>query len=177
MADSWGVAVTKKSSRVRSGTANEAIRQSVPFRSLGQEAAINLMLTHEAVRWQIGDMLASRVEGLTLPQYNALRILRGAGHEGLPTLEIADRMVERTPGITRMLDRLEAKGLVERTRSSDDRRQVLCRLTKAGSSLVRSLDRPVDKNDEELFASLNQRELRELIRLLDKVRNGIAAAG
>lgn len=135
---------------------------------------INLVLTNEAVRWRVGNVLADRVEGLTLPQYNALRILRGAGREGLPTLEIAERMMERTPGVTRMLDRLEAKGLVERERSTADRRQVLCKLTKEGTKTVRVLDRPIDANNERMFAALEPHEQRELIRLLDRVRNGIA---
>ena len=82
--------------------------------------------------------------------------------------------MERTPGVTRMLDRLEAKGLVERERSTRDRRQVLCRLSAAGQKTVRSLDRPIDANDERMFAALEPHELRELIGLLERVRNGIA---
>jgi len=150
-----------------------AIKQSRPFSSPGQEAAIALLLTAEAVRWPMQDYLTSHHD-LTLQQYNVLRILRGAGRPGLPTLEIGDRMVERTPGVTRLLDRLEAKGLVQRERSAHDRRQVICRITPTGTQLLRKLDRPITNLDERLTAPLSNTELRELIRLLDKLRNGIA---
>lgn len=151
------------------GSIQAAIKQTRPFRSRGQEALIGLLLTAEAVRWPIQDLLASR-EDLTMQQYNVLRILRGAGAAGLPTLEIATRMVERTPGVTRLIDRLERKRLVERERAAPDRRQVICRITAAGAELLRGLDRPVDALDERMMASLDQAELAELIRLLDKVR-------
>jgi len=155
------------------GSAQAAIKQTRPFRSAGQEALVSLMLPDEAVRWPVAELLAARGAGLTLPQYNVLRILRGAGREGLPTLEIAERTIERTPGMTRMIDRLERKGLVERARSDADRRQVLCRLTDAGRRLVASLDRPVDALDEQLFAALTRAEVKELVRLLDKLRNSL----
>lgn len=161
---------------IRKGTAQAAIKQTAPFRSACQEALINLLLTSDALRWQIGTLLASKVEGLTMPQYNALRILRGAGKSGLPTLEIGERMMERTPGVTRMLDRLEAKGYVERERSTEDRRQVICRLSAEGARVLKKLDRPIDANDEKLFGGLEKREVRELTRLLEKMRNGIAPA-
>ncbi|MCR9244687.1 MAG: MarR family transcriptional regulator [bacterium] len=162
-----------KNDALRRGSAKDAIQQAAPFRSSGQEALVNLLLTTDALRWRTSEMLGQRVEGLTMPQYNVLRILRGAGASGLPTLEIAERMMERTPGITRMLDRLEAKGWVERARSEADRRQVFCRLTRDGAKVVRSLDRPVDALDESMFAALSARERRDLIRLLDKLRNGL----
>ena len=152
------------------GSIQAAIKQPRPFRNLSQEAVIGLMLTAEAVRWPFQDLLASHEE-LTLQQYNVLRILRGAGRDGLPTLEIGVRMVERTPGVTRLLDRLEAKGLVARERSASDRRQVLCRITEAGTTLLRGLDRPVDALEDAALAGLSQTELKALIRLLNRVRN------
>ena len=136
-----------------------------PFPSLAQEAWIALLLTTERVRWPLQTLLQERGD-VTQQQYNVLRILRGAGAEGLPTLEIATRMVERTPGITRMIDRLEAKGLVERVRSVEDRRQVRCVLTADGRALVRRLDRPVSERNDELLSALSQSEIRELIRYL-----------
>ena len=150
----------------------EAIRQTRPFRSLNQEALIALLLTTEAVKWPIQDMLADR-HGLTLQQYNVLRILRGAGRTGLPTLEIAERMVERTPGVTRMIDRLEKKGLVSRERSVADRRQVFCRLTEEGRKVLRSLDAPTNALDDQVMAALRPAELKTLIRLLNRVRNSL----
>ena len=90
-------------------------------------------------------VIASVVEphGITQQQYNVLRILRGAGEKGLPTLEIADRMIEETPGITRLIDRLELKRLVTRERSATDRRQVFCRITPDGLTLLARLDEPI----------------------------------
>src|SRR5918911_5307974 len=89
---------------------------------------------------------------ITAQQYNVLRILRGAGPEGLPTLTIAERMIERTPGITRMIDRLESKGLVEREVRPHDRRCVFCRITRKGLSLLKALDAPVDEANHNAFA-------------------------
>jgi DNA-binding MarR family transcriptional regulator len=130
---------------------------------------VGLLLTAEAVRWPVQDLLSTH-EDLTLQQYNLLRILRGAGSKGLPTLEVGARMIERTPGITRLLDRLEQKGLVVRTRSPEDRRQVICRITELGSGLLKKLDRPVDALDDATMGGLDEREIGELIQLLDKVR-------
>ena len=88
------------------------IKQKKPFRSRQQEAGLALLRTADVVRRRIARVIEPH--GVTLQQYNVLRILGGAGKEGMPTLEIAGRMIERTPGITRLLDRLEAKRLVRR---------------------------------------------------------------
>lgn len=154
-------------------TVREAIQQTKPFASPRQEAFVGLLLTTERLRWPFHDLLGQRGD-LTLQQYNVLRILRGAGRDGLPTLEIAERMIERTPGITRMLDRLEAKGLVERERSREDRRQVVCRISPAGTKLLRSLDAPVAELDEKVLSRLTDAEVRELTRLLDLARASLA---
>lgn len=153
-------------------TVLEAIQQTKPFKSPRQEALIAMLMTTERLRWPLQDML-SRTGELTPQQYNVLRILRGAGKDGLPTLEIATRMIERAPGITRMIDRLERKELVERERTPGDRRQVLCRITATGRTLLRSLDKPIEKLDEELLSALSIAESKELIRLLDKVRTSL----
>lgn len=105
---------------------------------------------------------------ITPQQYNVLRILRGAGPEGLPTLTIAQGMIERTPGITGIIDRLETKGLVWREDCSKDRRRIYCRISKEGLSLLERLDGPVDKKNAT-FHGLNETELKELNRLLEKV--------
>jgi DNA-binding MarR family transcriptional regulator len=112
--------------------------------------------------------------GVTFQQYNVLRILRGAGSDGLPTLDIGDRMIERTPGVTRIVDRLEAKGLACRDRGIEDRRQVWCRITEAGLALLAKLEEPVHETDESLFTGLSGEELDTLIRLLEHVREGLA---
>lgn len=157
-----------------SGSVAAAIRQTRPFRSAAQEAVVALLLTAEAVRWPLQDLLG-REHDLTLQQYNVLRILRGAEPGGLPTLEIAARMIERTPGVTRLLDRLEAKGLVTRERSASDRRQVFCRITAAGAHALKVLDQPVDALDDGVMAGLDPAEQRTLVRLLDKVRQHLPA--
>ncbi len=108
--------------------------------------------------------------GITWQQYNVLRILRGAGLGGLPTLDIAERMIEQAPGITRLLDRLEGKKLVRRERPSDNRRQVLCYITKPGLDLLQELDTPVRSQDNQALHRLNESEIEELIRLLELAR-------
>ena len=146
-----------------------AIKQNVPFRTRRLELFVGLLLTAEALRWPFQDLLADH-DQLTLQQYNVLRILRGAGADGLPTLEIGERMIERTPGVTRLIDRLEQKGLVARERAAQDRRQVLCRITDAGIKLLARLDRPIDALESEVLGVLGDREVTELLTLLDKLR-------
>jgi DNA-binding MarR family transcriptional regulator len=144
------------------------IRQRKPFRSRGQEGVVGLLRTADLLRRGLSGVIEPH--GVTLQQYNVLRILRGAGREGLPTLEIAERMIEHAPGITRLLDRLEKKRLVRRERCASDRRQVLCWITREGRALVSRLDTPVDRADRAALKALGPSELRRLIALLDRVR-------
>jgi DNA-binding MarR family transcriptional regulator len=146
------------------------IRQGKPFRSRGQEVVVSLLRTADLVRRVVGRVLEPY--DITGQQYNVLRILRGSGEKGLPTLEIAERMIEHAPGVTRLMDRLEAKGLVRRERCPEDRRQVLCWLTAAGTELVERLDEPIDSADAEAVAMLGPEEQERLLRLLDAVRAG-----
>jgi DNA-binding MarR family transcriptional regulator len=108
--------------------------------------------------------------GITSQQYNVLRILRGAGLGGLPTLDIAERMIEQAPGITRLLDRLEKKKLVRRERPPDNRRQVLCYITKPGLDLLQELDIPVRNKVKQALHRLDESEIEEVIRLLELAR-------
>jgi len=149
------------------------IKQRRPFASRGQEATVALLRTADMVRREIGRLVEPH--GITLQQFNVLRILRGAGADGMPTLEIAARMVEETPGITRLMDRLEAKQLVRRKRCATDRRQVLCWITPEGLRLLAGLDEPIAAGDRAALASLDARTLETLIRSLDAVRAGLAA--
>jgi MarR family transcriptional regulator, organic hydroperoxide resistance regulator len=107
---------------------------------------------------------------ITGQQYNVLRILRGAEPQGLPTLTIAERVIEKTPGITRMIDRLEAKGLVAREIRPHDRRCVYCRITKKGLKLLKLLDEPVEEFNKQAFRGLSAKELEQLVALLLKAR-------
>jgi DNA-binding MarR family transcriptional regulator len=151
------------------------IKQTRPFRSTGQEAVIGMFKTTDLIRRRAGALVEPA--GITLQQYNVLRILRGAGEDGLPTLEIVDRMIEQTPGITRLLDRLEAKKLVSRERCPTDRRQVTCRITEPGLAVLASLDQAMDSADGGTLVPLSEPELRQLIRLLDKMRGGLPDPG
>ncbi len=133
-----------------------------------QRALTSLFRTTDAVRRALAQVLEPH--GLTGQQYNVLRILRGARPDPLPVMEIADRMMEQTPGITRLLDRLEAKGLVSRVRCLEDRRQVHCSITEAGLALLEALDEPVKAADEALLGVLDRAELERLIDALERVR-------
>lgn len=154
-------------------TIREEIKQARPFRSTAHEAAVSLVRTASAVVHQF-DRLVQR-DGITYQQYNVLRILRGAGGP-LPTMEIGDRLVQQTPGVSRLLDRLEKRRLIRRTRSRDDRRQVLCALTPSGRRLLGRLDRPVDAFDTESMSPLTSREQTRLIDLLQRIRSGLGGA-
>ena len=149
------------------------IQQGRPFQSARQEAALGLLKTVDVLRLHLSRVLEPF--GVTDQQYNVLRILRGAGKDGLPTLAIAERMIERAPGITRLIDRLEKKGLVSRKRCTSDRRQVFCILAPAGARLLSRMDAPVARADEALGA-LSDADLKTLIRLLDAVRAGLSRA-
>lgn len=145
------------------------IKQTKPFASRTEEAALALLRTADLVRRAIATVIEPH--GITGQQYNVLRILRGAGGKGLPTLEIAERMIEQTPGITRLIDRLETKKLVIRDRCKTDRRQVFCMITRGGLALLAKLDAPVTKADS-ILARLTKRDLAQLVEILDRARNG-----
>ena len=147
----------------------DEIKQTRPFPSPSAEAVVALMRTADMVRRSVASVVEPA--GITPQQYNVLRILRGAGENGLPTLEIAERMIEETPGITRLLDRLESKALVTRARCDKDRRGVWCRITPQGLELLRQLDGPLQKADEAALQTLGNHDLEQLIELLDKARN------
>src|SRR6267378_3049950 len=146
----------------------EEIRQNKPFESPAQEAILALSRTTDQLQRRFAQLVEPH--GVSLQQYNVLRILRGAGREGTPTLEIADRMIQKTPGITRLLDKLEAKHLVRRKRCPEDRRQVLCWITEAGLRVLADLDRPMTESGARAMASLTGAEQRGLIAMLEKVR-------
>ena len=143
------------------------IRQTKPFSSQAQEAGLGLLRTADVLTRRTADLLLPH--GVTPAQYNVLRILRGAGAPGLPTLEIAERMIQRAPGITRLLDRLEAKRLVTRKRCPEDRRQVLCFIAPVGRALLEKLDGPIAQVDAMLNV-LSPADLHKLIEFLDRIR-------
>lgn len=158
---------------MRESQIQREIKQRRPFQSRAQEATVGLLRTADMVRREIARIVEPH--GITIQQFNVLRILRGAGEAGLPTLEIAERMVEETPGITRLMDRLERKKLVRRKRCATDRRQVLCFITPDGLALLRGLDQPVAGGDLSALAALGAAEIDGLIRSLDAVRQSLLA--
>ena len=146
----------------------EEIQQSKPFRSRSQEAYLALLRTADESRRRIGQVLESA--GVTLQQYNVLRILRGAGKDGLPTLAVAERMIERTPGVTRLIDRMEKKGWVTRARCTEDRRRVWCKITDGGLAVLEQLDGPVNEVDGSFLGALDEDELVAFVGYLDRLR-------
>jgi DNA-binding MarR family transcriptional regulator len=151
----------------------QEIHQTRPFQSTGHELVVTLFRTSAVVERHFSAVMEEA--GLTGAQYNVLRILRGAGPDGLPTLAIRDRLVDLSPGITRLIDRLENAGLVTRDRDAGDRRQVTCRITTPGLALLKRLDAPVDAAERATVTTLSPAEQRTLVRLLDLVRSGLAA--
>ena len=129
-----------------------------------QELTTAVLRTADALHRRVAAALAPH--GITSQQYNVLRILRGVHPEPLPTLEIGARMIEQTPGITRLLDRLEAAGLVRRERGGDDRRRVDCRITAAGRTLLARTDGPIDEINRQAVRTLGAAERRSLLQML-----------
>jgi MarR family transcriptional regulator, organic hydroperoxide resistance regulator len=146
----------------------EEIQQQKPFESLEEEAVLNVLRTADMLLQRL--TVALKPFKLSHSQYNVLRILRGAGPEGLACGEISERMITRDPDITRLLDRLEARGLLTRTRAQKDRRVVTARITPEGLRLLEQLDGPVKEIDQRQLAHLGERRLRSLIQLLEVAR-------
>lgn len=138
------------------------------FDSLEQEAFLNLWRTYDRLR-ALEDELFSRHD-LTPQQYNSLRLLRSEHPQPLPTLALAERLVSHAPDITRLLDKLERRGLVARERPEQNRRLVLVGITADGLTLLQELDGEVRDCHERQVGHLSQAELRQLIGLLEAVR-------
>ncbi len=145
------------------------IKQKKPFLSLRAEAGVGLMIVADVLHRSWAELVEQG--GVTSQQYNVLRILRGAGKEGLPIQKITARLVEKSPGITRFIDQLEERGLLKRKRSTSDRRQVFCKITQPGLGLLSKLDKPADKWDDESLSALNEKELKQLINFLERIHS------
>jgi DNA-binding MarR family transcriptional regulator len=144
------------------------LRQTRPFATREEELFLSLIRTADELGRSLSDLLKSR--GISVPQYNALRILRGAGDEGLPCGEIAARMVTRDPDVTRLLDRLQRRGLIARGRGADDRRVVSTRITPDGLTLLAELDEPVRETHKRQLGFLASSEVETLLTQLTRVR-------
>jgi DNA-binding MarR family transcriptional regulator len=133
------------------------------FSSAQQEALLSVVVAAGTIN-DLMDVVCER-HGLTRSQYNVLRILRGVYPEGHPRCEIAQRMVERAPDVTRLVDRLQAQGLVRRSRGSNDQRQAITRITAKGLKLLESIHPEVEANGISLLGKLSDTECHELSRL------------
>lgn len=147
----------------------EEIRQTRPFATVEQEASLSIARTAALLEHAVGEAL--KPYGLTPTQYNALRILRGAGDDGLCRNEVGERMVAIVPDATRLLDRLDQMGLVTRSREGTDRRFVRSRLTAPGRQLVDSLDAVITELHARHLGHLGADRLRTLVELLEAARS------
>lgn len=151
------------------GKLKAEIKQRRPFSSVHEEVVLSLVRTADEVVAPLTAVL--RGATLSLSQYNILRIVRGAGDQGLPSGEIWERMVRRDPDLTRLLDRLEARGLIRRSRSTIDRRVVLASITNEGHQLLAELDEPIRRATKEALAHMERERLELLRELLDEARS------
>lgn len=150
----------------------DELQQRRPFRTRREELFIALLRSAAVVRRPVSKVVEEHQ--LSLAQYNVLRILRGAGADGLPTLAIRERLIEEAAGITRLIDKLEKAGFVSRDRrSSTDRRQVVCRITTEGMALLASMDAVVTSATHDVLALLDEERIASLLALLDDVRAGV----
>jgi DNA-binding MarR family transcriptional regulator len=150
-------------------TLREEIRQRKPFGTAEEVATLSIARTSAVLEHAWGEML--KEHGLTTTQYNALRILRGAGEAGLSRNEVRDRLISRVPDATRLLDRMEESGLVSRVREGGDRRYVTGRITSKGLDLLARLDPEVSALNRRLLGHLGPGKLRTLIELLEEARH------
>jgi DNA-binding MarR family transcriptional regulator len=143
---------------------------SPPHPFISPEQAVFITLLRTAEQFQARNAEFLKAYDLSPTQYNALRILRGAGNAGLPCTEVGERMINKDPDITRLLGRLEKRGYVTRSRDKDDRRVNLARITKAGLEILRRLDRPTEQFLSKLLGHLGPQRLIDLLHLLEAAR-------
>jgi DNA-binding MarR family transcriptional regulator len=144
------------------------LRQTKPFQSLEAEAVLSIART--AAKLDHGVAQALKPYGLTPTQYNVLRILRGAGAEGLCRHAVGERLVAPVPDVTRLLDRMEDAGLISRERSGADRRYVTTRVTRKGLDLLGQIDAPLEALHREQLGHLGKRNLKVLVDVLTEAR-------
>lgn len=151
-------------------TSREAEYQKLKFtfRSIAQEVYLSLVISSSQLSYEVDVLM--RKHGLTQPQYNVLRILRGAGRDGLGRNEVRERLVTTMPDVTRLLDRMEASGLILRKQCEVDRRQTKTTLTEAGGKLVRKLDIPLDKLHQKHTDGIEESELKRMLAVLSRLR-------
>jgi MarR family transcriptional regulator, organic hydroperoxide resistance regulator len=152
------------------GRLQSEIKQTKPFPNLEEEVLLNLQRTADAAMRPVEAEIKSH--GLSTTQYNVLRILRGAGEAGRTCGEIGDRLITRDPDITRLLDRMEKRGLIRRERQTKDRRVILTFISESGLELLAQLDNRVPETIKGVLGHMSERKLKDLCRLLEQARNG-----
>ena len=157
-----------------SGKLAKEIRQSKPFQSREEEAFLNLGRTYESLQQHVAGLL--RRHQLTPTQYNMLRILRGAAPQGLTCSQATERMLSPDPDITRLLDRMEARELISRDRTKEDRRVVITRITDRGLELTKQIDAPLHHLLKQCLGRVGQQRLKELIDVLEALREPLPHA-
>lgn len=150
------------------GRVRREIRKKKPLRRVEDEAFASLQRTADALMQ--GVAAALKPAGLSPAQYNVLRILRGAGPDGLACREIGERMITKDPDITRLLDRLEERGLVARSRDRADRRVITTRITDKGQRILEDLDKAIEELHVKQLGHLGEQRLRSLLDLLEAAR-------
>lgn len=142
-----------------------------PFACPEEEATLSILRTAEVISQRAESLLKNY--DLSANQYNVLRILRGSKDTGLTCGQIGERMISRDPDTTRLLDRLESRGLIARERSEEDRRVVVVRISASGLSLLRELDPEILRYNKQVFESFGAKKLRQLIELLEEARAAV----
>ncbi len=145
----------------------------LPHSDLEERVFVSLVRTADAL--SRGGEALLKPYSLSGTQYNILRILRGAGEKGLACREVGCRLISRDPDITRLLDRMESRGLIVRARESQDRRVVKTRITAEGLRLLDELDKPVQETHRRQLGHLPARQLQQLLGLLDRARKPLEA--
>ena len=147
----------------------DEIKKKHAFEHPAEEAYLNLLRTTTVLAAEFERLFKDT--GLSEPQYNALRILRGVGGCGVPCSEIGARMIARVPDVTRLVDRLEAAGYVERCRITQDRRVVQVKITDKGLAVLAEMDEPLTRLNRRLLRHMTREELDQLNHLLVKARH------
>jgi DNA-binding MarR family transcriptional regulator len=148
----------------------DELKKRDPFDSVEQEATLAIMRTSDLLENRLARLL--REHGLTLTQYNVLRILRGEG-KPMPCLEVASRMIQVAPAITRVVDQLLGLELITKTQSDQDRRVYEIEMTPAAARILKKLDAPILDLHASLLANVSRADLKSLIRILESARAGI----
>ena len=154
-----------------SASLRQQLKKKGPFDSLEQEAMLSILRTSDLLENRLARLL--RQYDLTPSQYNAMRIMRGEG-EPMPCLEVADRMIQVAPAITRVVDQLVGRGLVDKQQSSEDGRVFLVELTASGTRLLKKLDEPIQSLHQSLLGHVSKSDLKTLNGILETAREEIA---